>query len=95
MTRNNSKYKCCMSCNNENGADGGGGGGYWKYGNKIWKDKKGRKKSVHFSYPTTNKNIYCSYLMIANEYYMDEWQEDVDRNKGTDIISISHFDILK
>ena len=68
ITRNNNKYKWCISCNNGQGA----WGFHWKDGHEEWKNKQGKNPSVHFSNPANNAVIYCSYLMTTSEGYMEE-----------------------
>ena len=63
MTHNNNKYKCCTYFNNGQGA----WGFHWKDGHEEWRNKQGKKPSVHFSKPANNAVIYCSYLMTTSE----------------------------
>ena len=67
MTRNNNKYKWFISCNNGQGA----WGFHWEGGQEDWKNKQGKKPSVHFSNPANNAVIYCSYLMTTSEESME------------------------
>ena len=68
MTRNNKNYKCCISCNNGQGA----WGFHWKGGHEEWKTKQGKNSSVCFSNPSTNAIIYCYYLMNISEDSTEE-----------------------
>ena len=63
ITRNDKMYKWCTSCNNGQGAWGFN----WKGVHEEWKIKQGKKPSIHFSNPTTNTLIYCSYLLTTGE----------------------------
>ena len=59
ITRNDKKYKWCISCNNGKGA----WGFHWKDGHKEWKNKQGKNPYGFISNPATNAVIYSSYLM--------------------------------
>ena len=65
MTRNNKKYKWCISCNNGQGA----WGFHWKYGHREWKEKQVKDKLVQFS---VNAEINCFYLMAISENNVKE-----------------------
>ena len=58
-TRNNKKYKWCISCNNGQGA----WGFHWKFEHREWKEKQVKNKLVQFSDSSTNAVIYYSYLV--------------------------------
>ena len=68
MTRNNKKYKWCISCNNGKGA----WGFHWKFEHREWKEKQVKNNLVQFSDSATNAVIYCSYLMTTSENYIKE-----------------------
>ena len=68
MTRNDKKYKWCISCNNVQGA----WGFHWKDGHEEWKNMQGKNPPVRFSNPATNAVIYCSYLMNTSEESIEE-----------------------
>ena len=68
MTRNNKKYKWCMSCNNGQGA----WGFHWKFEHREWKEKQVKNNLVQFSDSATNPIIYCSYPMATSENYIKE-----------------------
>ena len=68
MTRNNTKHKWCISCNNRQGA----WRFHWKDGHREWKEKQVKNKLVQFSDSATNAVIYCSYPMATSENYIKE-----------------------
>ena len=91
MTRNDKKYKWCISWNNGQGA----WGFHWKDGHEEWKIKQGKKPSVRFSNPATNAVIYCSYLMSTSEESTEEEAKGGDDSQNNDFISLSRFELLK
>ena len=91
MTRNNNKYKWCISCNNVQGA----WGFHWKDGHKECKNKQGKKPSVCFSNPATNAVVYCSYLMSTGEESIEEEAKGGDDSQNDDFISLSSFELIK
>ena len=91
MTRNDKKYKWCISCNNGQGA----WGFHWKDGHDKWKNKQGKKPSGSFSNPATNAVIYCSYLMTTSEESIEEEATGGNDSQNDDFISLSHFELLK
>ena len=68
MTRNNKKYKWCISCNNGQGAWGFN----WKDYHRERKEKQVKNKLVQFSDSATNAVIYCSYPMASVDNYIKE-----------------------
>ena len=91
MTRNNKKYKWCISCNNGQGA----WVFHWKYGHEEWKNRQGKNPSVHFSNPANNAVIYCSYLITTSEESMEEEAKVGDDSHNNDFISLSRFELLE
>ena len=85
------EYKCCTSCNNGNGA----WGFHWKYGHDEWKNKQGKKPSVHFSNPVNNAIMYCSYLMTTSQESTAEEENVEDDSQENDLISLSHVELLE
>ena len=77
MNRNKSQYKWCTYFNDGNGV----WGYHWKVDNREWKEKQTKNKSVHFSDPSTNVVVYCSYIMATNDKYVKEYSEDGDNSQ--------------
>ena len=91
MTRNNKKYKWCISCNNGKGL----WGFHCKDGHKEWKIKQGEKPSGRLSNPATNAVKYCSYLMTTSEELIEEEAKGGDDSQNNDFISLSRFELLE
>ena len=91
MTRNDKKYKCCISCNNNQGV----WGFHWKDGHEEWKNKQGRNPFVRFSNPVNNAVIYFSYLMITSEESIEEEEKGGYDSQKNDFISLSCFELLE
>ena len=91
MTRNDNKYKCCISCNNSKGALVF----HWKDGHEEWKNKQGNKLYGRFSNPANNAVIYCSYLMTTSEELIEEEAKGGDDSQNDDFISLSRFELLE
>ena len=90
ITRNDKKYRWCISCNNGKGA----WGFHWKDGHEEWKNKQGKKSSGRFSNPATNAVIYCFYLMTTSEESIEEEANSGDDSQNNDFISLSRFELL-
>ena len=91
MTRNNKKYKCFTSCNNDNGE----WGLHWEDGHEDWKNKQGNKSYVGFSNPNNNAIIYLSYFMITTEKSTEEEEKCGYDSQNNDFIYLSCFELLK
>ena len=88
LTRNDKKYKWCISCNNGQGE----WGFHWKDGHKEWKNNQGTKTSVRFYNHANNAVIYCSYLMTTFEESIEEEAKGGDDSQNNDFISLSRFE---
>ena len=68
----------------------GAWGFHWKDGHKEWKNKQGKKPSVHFYNPANNTVIYCSYLMVTSEESTEKEAKCGDDSQNDEFISLSH-----